>query len=144
MCLVEDSKLQISDAGLEKQNVYGSKEDNTAAVRCLSEINISGELTKQSLVSVIIRNLENVLEVTSLSAHERALLFLMFLSDGLRLGAVFVQYEEVAIREQLVQEFVPDDMCTLGSSQRYNDIEEHGRESNVKVKLLLLEFTPFS
>ncbi|XP_047966631.1 protein SEMI-ROLLED LEAF 2-like [Salvia hispanica] len=103
LCLVEDSKLQISDAGLEKQNVYGSKEDNTAAVRCLSEINISGELTKQSLVSVIIRNLENVLE-----------------------------YEEVAIREQLVQEFVPDDMCTLGSSQRYNDIEEHGRESNVK------------
>ncbi|XP_042019901.1 protein SEMI-ROLLED LEAF 2-like [Salvia splendens] len=103
LCLVEDSKLQISDAGLEKQNVYGSKEDNTAAVRCLSEINISGELTKQSLVSVIVRNLENVLE-----------------------------YEEVAIREQLVQEFVPDDMCTLGSSQRYNDIEEHGRESNVK------------
>ncbi|XP_042025518.1 protein SEMI-ROLLED LEAF 2-like [Salvia splendens] len=103
LCLVEDSKLQISDAGLEKQNVYGSKEDNTAAVRCLSEINISGELTKQSLVSVIVRNLENVLE-----------------------------YEEVTIREQLAQEFVPDDMCTLGSNQRYNDIAEHGRESNVK------------
>lgn len=78
MCLVEDSKLQISDAGLEKQNVYGSKEDNTAAVRCLSDIKLSGELTKQSLVSVIVRNLENVLEVTMLSACERALSFLMF------------------------------------------------------------------
>ncbi|XP_042000388.1 protein SEMI-ROLLED LEAF 2-like [Salvia splendens] len=103
LCLVEDSKLQISDAGLEKQNVYGSKEDNTAAVRHLSEIKISGELTKQSLVSVIVRNLENVLE-----------------------------YEEAAITEQLVQNFVPDEMCSLGSGQMYNDNAEHGRESNVK------------
>lgn len=54
-----------------------------------------------------------------------------------------VQYEEAAIREQLVQDFVPDDMCTLGSNQRYNDIAEHGRESNVKVNLLQLESVPF-
>ncbi|KAL1554641.1 protein SEMI-ROLLED LEAF 2-like [Salvia divinorum] len=81
LCLVEDSKLEISESGLEKQNVYGSKEDNTAAVR----------------------NLENVLE-----------------------------YEEAAIREQLVQDFVPDEMCSLGSSQMYNDNAEHGRESNFK------------
>ncbi|XP_042000565.1 protein SEMI-ROLLED LEAF 2-like [Salvia splendens] len=103
LCLVEDSKLQISDAGLEKQNVYGSKEDNTAAIRCLSDIKLSGELTKQSLVSVIVRNLENVLE-----------------------------YEEAAITEQLVQNFVPDEMCSLGSGQMYNDNAEHGRESYVK------------
>ncbi|XP_057770344.1 protein SEMI-ROLLED LEAF 2 [Salvia miltiorrhiza] len=103
LCLVEDSKLQISDAGLEKQNTYGSKEDNTAAVRSLSEIKIGGELTKQSLVNVIVKNLENVLEC-----------------------------EEAAIREQLVQEFVPDDMCSLGGGQMFTDDAEHGRESNVK------------
>lgn len=83
MCLVEDSKLQISDAGLEKQNVYGSKEDNTAAIRCLSEIKIGGELTKASLVSVIVRNLENVLEVNPRCLLWKGLIVLdVSVSDG--------------------------------------------------------------
>ncbi|KAH6828761.1 hypothetical protein C2S53_018638 [Perilla frutescens var. hirtella] len=102
LCLVEDSKLQISDAGLENKNVYGSKDDNTSAIKCLSEIKMDNELTKGSLVSLIVKNLDNVLEC-----------------------------EEAAIREQLLQEFLPDDMCSLGG-QMFADSSEDARESNVR------------
>lgn len=80
LCLVGDSKLQISDAGLEKQNAYGSKEDNSSALKSLSDIKIDQDLTKESLVAIIVRSLDNVLEVTSflkgliVSCH--------FVSDG--------------------------------------------------------------
>lgn len=42
-----------------------------------------------------------------------------------------MQYEEAAIRDQLLQEFIPDDMCSLGG-QMFNDKLEHGHEHNVK------------
>lgn len=102
LCLVEDSKLQISDAGLEKQNVYGSKDDNSSALKSLSDIKIENELSRRSLVSFIVKNLDNVLEC-----------------------------EEAAIRDQLLQEFVPDDLCSLGG-QMYTDPPEEARESNVR------------
>lgn len=50
-----------------------------------------------------------------------------FVSHGFCLG----QYEEAAIRDQLLQEFIPDDMCSLGG-QMFNDTLEHGHEHNVK------------
>lgn len=63
LCLVGDSKLQISDAGLEKQNVYGSKDDNASALKSLSDIKFENDLAKESLVAIIVRSLDNVLEV---------------------------------------------------------------------------------
>lgn len=57
----------MSDAGLEKQNVYGSKDDNSSALKSLSDIKIENELTKRSLVSFVVKNLDNVLEVSYLS-----------------------------------------------------------------------------
>lgn len=64
LCLVEDSKLQISDTGSGHQNIiYGSKEDDGSALKCLSEIKIEKDQTKESLVSVIVKILDNILEV---------------------------------------------------------------------------------
>ncbi|GFP87741.1 protein efr3 homolog [Phtheirospermum japonicum] len=86
LCLVEDSKLQISDAGLGDQNiVYGSKEDDNSALQSLSEIKFNDTQTKESLVTVITKNLDNLLDL-----------------------------EETTMREQLLKEFSPDDSCSLG------------------------------
>lgn len=64
---MEDSKLQISDAGLGGSATYGSKEDDASAQKCLSEIEILEDQTKESLASLIVQNLENILEVKFLS-----------------------------------------------------------------------------
>ncbi|KAK6127353.1 hypothetical protein DH2020_038896 [Rehmannia glutinosa] len=88
LCLVEDSKLQISGTSPGHQNiVYGSKEDDSSALKCLSEIKINEDQTKESLVNVIVKNLDNLLEP-----------------------------EVATVREQLLKEFSPDDLCSLGGS----------------------------
>ncbi|PIN06737.1 putative transmembrane protein cmp44E [Handroanthus impetiginosus] len=84
LCLVEDSKLQISEIGGHEKIVYGSNEDDSSALRCLSEIKINEDQKKDSLVSVIIKNMDN-------------------LSDS----------EESTTREQLLKEFLPDDLCSI-------------------------------
>lgn len=43
-----------------------------------------------------------------------------------------MQCEEAAIRDQLLQEFVPDDLCSLGGGQMYTDAPEEARESSVR------------
>ncbi|KAI3446472.1 hypothetical protein Pfo_003137 [Paulownia fortunei] len=99
LCLVEDSKLQIIDTGSGHQKIiYGSKEDDISALNCLSEININDDQTKESLVSVIIKNLGNLLES-----------------------------EEATIREQLLKEFSPDDLCSLGG-QLFTDSPKKGHQ----------------
>lgn len=60
---MEDSKLQISDKGLEQITTYGSKEDDASAQKCLSDIEIHEDQTKESLATVIVKNLDNILEV---------------------------------------------------------------------------------
>lgn len=80
LCLVGDSKLQLSDAALEKQNVYGSKEDNSSALKSLSDIKIEQDLTKESLVAIIVRSLDNVLDVTSFLKW--LVVYWHFVSDG--------------------------------------------------------------
>ncbi|XP_075490149.1 protein SEMI-ROLLED LEAF 2-like isoform X2 [Primulina tabacum] len=84
LCLVEDSKLKITEAGLGHQEfVYGSKEDDSSALTCLSEIKLTKDQTRESLVSIIIQNLG-------------------VLSDS----------EESTIREQLLKDFVSDDLSS--------------------------------
>lgn len=70
LCLVEDSKLQISDMALGNHNIlYGSKEDDSSAQLCLSGIKISEDQNLESLVSIIIKNMENLQAVSFFSVY---------------------------------------------------------------------------
>lgn len=65
LCLVKDCKLKTSDTGsVHPKTVYGSKDDDSSALRCLSEIKITQEQTTECLVSVIINNLDNLTNVS--------------------------------------------------------------------------------
>ncbi|GFY96226.1 Uncharacterized protein Acr_11g0005320 [Actinidia rufa] len=85
--LVEDCKLEAVDTGSQHSRIaYGSKEDDSSASKFLSGIAITEDQTKESLASVIVKSLEN--------SSESQLLI---------------------IREQLLTEFLPDDVCPLGA-----------------------------
>ncbi|KAL6530459.1 hypothetical protein OROMI_028348 [Orobanche minor] len=84
LCLIEDSKLQLNEKGSGHQISYGSEEDDRSALRCLLDITINEDQTRESLVSVIINNLDNLTES-----------------------------EEYNTREQLLKEFLPDDLCSI-------------------------------
>ncbi|GMY18935.1 protein SEMI-ROLLED LEAF 2 isoform X1 [Fagus crenata] len=85
--LVEDCKLQAVKTGSHHPaNVYGSKEDDGSASKSLSEIEITQDQTRESFASEIVKSLENLSES-----------------------------ELSTIREQLLNEFLPEDVCPLGS-----------------------------
>ncbi|CAK9177752.1 unnamed protein product, partial [Ilex paraguariensis] len=87
LCLVEDCKLQTIDSGSSHhKTVYGSKEDNNTALRFFSEIQITEDQKLESLASVVVESLDT-------------------LSDS----------EQSTIREQLLNEFLPDDVCPQGA-----------------------------
>ncbi|XP_043691428.1 protein SEMI-ROLLED LEAF 2-like isoform X2 [Telopea speciosissima] len=84
--LVEDSKLQAVNTGSDHLfKAYGSKDDDNAALKSLSAIEITDDQSKESLASIIVQSLEQLSEESS------------------------------TIREQLLNEFFPDEMCPLGS-----------------------------
>lgn len=85
--LVEDRKLQAVKTGSDHPTIaYGSKEDDILALKSLSEIAITEEQTREFFASQIVKSLDK-------------------LSDS----------ELSTIREQLVSEFLPDDVCPLGA-----------------------------
>ncbi|KAL2923616.1 Protein EFR3-like protein [Bienertia sinuspersici] len=65
---------------------FGSKEDDISASRYLSEIVITDDQTRESFASEIIRSLEKIKDA-----------------------------EICAVREKLLSEFLPDDVCPLGA-----------------------------
>ncbi|KAL5986775.1 hypothetical protein ACLOJK_015108 [Asimina triloba] len=84
--LVEDSKLRaVNAASSNHANAYGSKEDDNAALMSLSAITITEEQSIESLASLVMHRLEE-------------------LSDS----------EAQNVRQQLLSEFLPDDVCLLG------------------------------
>ncbi|EXB52897.1 hypothetical protein L484_004961 [Morus notabilis] len=83
--LVEDHKLQAVNSG-SKENAYGSKEDDGLAMKSLSEIQITEDQTREFFASEIVKSLED-------------------LSDS----------ESSTIRHKLLNDFIPDDVCPLGS-----------------------------
>ncbi|CAL5420850.1 unnamed protein product [Camellia sinensis] len=84
--LVEDCKLQAVDTGSHlSKTIYGSKEDDSSASKSLSEIKITEDQSRESLASVIVKNLDK--SSSDLST----------------------------IRDQLLNEFLPDDGCPLGA-----------------------------
>ncbi|KAF8396143.1 hypothetical protein HHK36_017756 [Tetracentron sinense] len=85
--LVEDCKLQAVNTGSDHpKKLYGSDEDNNAALKSLSALEITENQTKESFASLIVKSLGK-------------------LSDP----------ESSTIREQLLNEFFPDDVCPLGA-----------------------------
>ncbi|TQD89872.1 hypothetical protein C1H46_024574 [Malus baccata] len=85
--LVEDRKLQAVKTGPNHpRHLYGSEEDDNMALKSLSEINITEEQTKEFFASEVVKSLERLLDA-----------------------------EMSTIREELLSEFLPDDVCPLGA-----------------------------
>ncbi|KAL1822440.1 hypothetical protein ACET3Z_009218 [Daucus carota] len=86
LSLVDDCKLKSVDneSGRHKI-VYGSEEDDNTATKFLSELDLTESQSKESLASLLVKNLE--------------------LSEA----------EVSAVKEQLLKRFVPDDMCPQGA-----------------------------
>ncbi|XP_030515184.2 protein SEMI-ROLLED LEAF 2 [Rhodamnia argentea] len=120
--LVEDRKLQAVDTGSGHQtNVYGSTEDDAAGLKSLSHIQFTEDQTRESCASVILKTLGSLPE-SDLSI----------------------------VREQLLSEFLPDDVCPLGS-QSFTDspckiyqLESRTSESHDNPPLLPMEDDAFT
>ncbi|KAJ6408239.1 hypothetical protein OIU84_011535 [Salix udensis] len=85
--LVEDRKLEAAstDSG-HPTLVYGSKEDDSSALKSLSEIDVTGNQSREFFAAEIAKSLRNLAN------------------------------SDVSIKqEQLLNEFLPDDMCHLGA-----------------------------
>ncbi|KAM7264985.1 hypothetical protein ACFE04_002668 [Oxalis oulophora] len=84
--LTEDRKLSVANGFNQPVNAYGTKGDDVLALKSLSEVDISDELTTEALTSVIVNSLEK-------------------LSNS----------EMSSVRQQLLGDFLPDDVCPLGA-----------------------------
>ncbi|KAI7731261.1 hypothetical protein M8C21_013204 [Ambrosia artemisiifolia] len=84
LCLVDDCKLIVRSGSDQTEKGYGSKEDNKAALKSLSEIKLTKNQSVESLAAGIVKHLETVIgsEITS-------------------------------IEEKLLHKFVPDDVCPI-------------------------------
>ncbi|KAI5341908.1 Hypothetical predicted protein [Prunus dulcis] len=116
--LVDDSKLQAVNSGPDQvREVYGSKEDNEDGLRSLSAIEISESQSKESFATMIVQTLGN-------SPNESS-----------------------TIRQQLLNDFLPDDACPLGTQlcmetpiQIYQfGIEDNGTRDMVEPPLFTIE-----
>ncbi|XVF38077.1 hypothetical protein REPUB_Repub20aG0066700 [Reevesia pubescens] len=107
--LVEDRKLQAVNTGSDQlTNVYGSKEDDNLAVKTLSQIQIAPEQHRETLASEIVKSLGNLSEP-----------------------------ELSTIRAQLLNEFLPDDVCPLGAQlpmDAPHKVYQAGAEENKSIK----------
>ncbi|KAK9154874.1 hypothetical protein Sjap_002354 [Stephania japonica] len=84
--LADDSKLKATRLVSDHRIKYGSKEDDELALKSLSAIVITERESKEIWASTIVKSLEN------LSNEETS-----------------------SIKEQLLNEFLPDDVCPLGA-----------------------------
>ncbi|KAK4759438.1 hypothetical protein SAY87_022569 [Trapa incisa] len=113
--LAGDRKLQkVNRVSEHYTNAYGSKEDDVSASTSLSLIQLSENQTRESFASEIVKSLGNLPE-SNLST----------------------------IREQLVKEFVPNEVCPLGAQSimgshgKLYSLESKGSESNGQPTSLL-------
>ncbi|CAN6567287.1 unnamed protein product [Malus baccata var. baccata] len=84
--LVDDRKLQAVNSGPDQlRKVYGSKEDDEDALRSLSAIEKSESQSKESFATMIVQTLRNSPDDSSI------------------------------IKQQLLNDFLPDDACPLGA-----------------------------
>ncbi|MCD9645182.1 membrane anchoring protein efr3a [Datura stramonium] len=85
--LVEDCKLEAVTGKAENADkVYGSKEDDDDALKSLSAIQLSSNQTTEYFASIIVESLRNS-----------------------------YKNKTAAIKDQLLKDFLPDDVCPLGA-----------------------------
>lgn len=85
--LVEDRKLQaVSTESGHPAIVYGSKEDDSSALKSLSEIDVTGNQSREFFAAEIAKSLGN-----------------------------WAKFEASTIQEKLLNEFLPNDVCPLGA-----------------------------
>ncbi|KAF9664732.1 hypothetical protein SADUNF_Sadunf16G0048700 [Salix dunnii] len=102
--LVEDRKLQaVSTESGHPAIVYGSKEDDSSALKSLSELDVTGNQSREFFAAEIAKSLGNVENVKHLSDS-----FQSFVTCSL-------QIEVSTIQEKLLNEFLPDDVFPLGA-----------------------------
>ena len=115
--LLDDCKLQAIKSDSSKQlKVYGSKEDDCAALKFFSEIEVEEDQIHESLASMIVKSLGDLAEVIYFLKLDIFSLcsVIIFLSNK-KNPNFSLQTERSSIREQLLSEFSPDDLCPLGS-----------------------------
>ncbi|KAG7958714.1 hypothetical protein I3843_10G031900 [Carya illinoinensis] len=114
--VVEDCKLQAVKTGSDHPaNIYGSKEDDNSASKYLSEKEITEDQTREFFVSEILKSLDHLPES-----------------------------ELSTIREQLLEEFSPNQVCPLGSQLLIgspHSIHQVDSESNEPLKEVVPMFT---
>ncbi|PON74225.1 Coatomer beta subunit [Parasponia andersonii] len=99
--LVDDYKLQAVHAGSDQlREAYGSKSDDESALNSLSMIKITESQSKESFATMIVKALEKSSDVTIV---------------------LYPEHESSAIRQQLLRDFLPDDIFPLGA-QLFIDI----------------------
>ncbi|KAI3678057.1 hypothetical protein L6452_37336 [Arctium lappa] len=82
LCLVDDCKLTIVSGSDQINNGFGSKEDNRAAQKSLSEVKLAKEQSTESLAAAVVKHLETI-----------------------------IGSEMSSVKEELMNRFVPDDVC---------------------------------
>ncbi|KAI4386518.1 hypothetical protein MLD38_004446 [Melastoma candidum] len=113
--LIEDGKLQavITESGFQK-HAYGSEEDDNSALQSLFQIQLADDQTRAFLASGVLKSLGDLPEP-----------------------------ELSTLEEHLLAEFLPDDVCPLGSQSfidapcKTYEIEEKTGEFKDKPQLLL-------
>ncbi|XP_019158793.1 PREDICTED: uncharacterized protein LOC109155624 [Ipomoea nil] len=97
--LVDECHLKVNPNPKARAS-YGSKEDDEAAKRSLSGIEISKKQSTESFASMIVESLKkSITDKTNL------------------------------IKEQLLQDFLPDEVCPMGT-QRINDLRNHNQSDD--------------
>lgn len=110
--MVEDHKLKAVNPDQLQTVAYGSQEDDASALDTLSEIAVSTEHSRGTLVYQIVKSLEKMCNVSR---------FLSLASPLNRYKSTVIttvnyfQSEMEKMREQLLTEFMPDDACPLGT-----------------------------
>ncbi|XP_070031732.1 protein SEMI-ROLLED LEAF 2-like isoform X1 [Nicotiana tabacum] len=103
--LVDDCKLQAVTGNTEQAvKVYGSKEDDDDALKSLSAIQLSSNQTTEYFASIIVESLRNS-----------------------------YKNKTAAIKDQLLKDFLPDDVCPLGAqlvSETSGQIYQFGSEDD--------------
>ncbi|KDP43492.1 hypothetical protein JCGZ_16779 [Jatropha curcas] len=114
--LVDECKLQAVINPTGPRKVYGSKEDNEDALKSLAAIEITDSQTKESFANMIAK-------FTGKSSKQ-----------------------DSALKEQLLKDFVPDDVCPLGADlfmeileERSEPVSEHKGSEKAEPLLFSLE-----
>lgn len=90
--LFEDKKLRAINTGSDLPKIiFGSKEDDDLALKFLSDIENTDDQTRENFASEILKSLENLPNIQLPNS------------------------ELSSMKEQLLSEFLPDDVCPLGA-----------------------------